>query len=160
MRFREECAVPDTLIIADRDLDQAQATLLAIRNAGFDYPIFYLRSSAALIARLSAPTPKTPRPSAILIDINLLRECGPELLRSVRVPDGPPIEVTALLSSERERFQLDQCGFRQINYLVRPVKSTDVLRLLGVRARSRTPPAGNPRLLWPARPAPHQHARP
>jgi hypothetical protein len=60
--------------------------------------------------------------------------------------------VTALLSSERERFQLDQCGVGQLNYLVRPVKSIDALRLLGVRSKSRTPPAGHPRLLWPARP--------
>lgn len=150
----------DTLIIADRDLDQAQAALLAIRNAGFDYPVFYVRSSAALINRLSAPTAKAPRPSAILIDITLLRECAPELTRCLRASDTPPIEVTALLSSERERFQLEQCGFRQINYLVRPVKSVDVLRLLGVRARSRTPPAGNPRLLWPtARTTQPQHAR-
>jgi hypothetical protein len=160
MRFREECAVPDTLIIVDRDLDQAQATLLAIRNAGFDYPIFYLRSSAALIARLTTPTPKTPRPSAILIDIGLLRECGPELMRFLATPDASPVEVTALLSNERERFQLEQCGFRRVNYLVRPVKSMDVLRLLGVRARSRTPPAGNPRLLWPAGRTQPQHARP
>src|SRR5690348_3044918 len=142
----------DTLIIADRDLDQAQATLLAIRNAGFDYPIFYVRSSAALINRLSAPTPKTPRPSAVLVDINLLQECGRELMRCVRGSDGSSIEVTALLSSGRERFQLDQCGVGQISYLVRPVKSIDALRLLGVHARSRTPPTGHPRLLWPARP--------
>ena len=143
----------DTLIIADRDLDQAQATLLAIRNAGFDYPILYVRSSAALINRLSAPTPKAPRPSAILVELNLLRECGRELMRCARASDSStPIEVTALLSAERERFQLDQLGLGQVNYLVRPVKSIDVLRLLGVRARSRTPPAGNPRLLWPARP--------
>lgn len=150
--------MPDTLIIVDRDLDQAQATLLAIRNAGFDYPIFYLRSSAALITRLAAPTPKTPRPSAILIDLNLLRECGPELSRCLRVPSAPPVEITALLSSERERFQLDQFGLGQLNFLVRPVKSIDVLRLLGVRARSRTPATGNPRLLWPTRPIHPQHA--
>jgi len=149
--FREECAVPDTLIIADRDLDQAQTTLLAIRNAGFDYPIFYVRSSAALINRLSAPTPKTPRPSAILIDIHLLQECSQELKRCLNTSAGP-IEVTALLSSERERFQLDQCGLPQVGYLLRPVKSMDALRLLGVRAKSRTPPVGNPRLLWPTRP--------
>lgn len=145
--------MPDTLIIADRDLDQAQTTLLAIRNAGFDYPVFYVRSSAALINRLStATTPKAPRPTAILVDLNLLRECGSELMRCLRVSDSVPIEVTVLLSSERERFQLDQLGFGQLNHLVRPVRSIDVLRLLGVRARSKTPPAGNPRLLWPARP--------
>jgi hypothetical protein len=142
----------DLLIIADRDLDQAQSTLLAIRNAGFDYPIFYVRSSAALIARLSAPASKAPRPSSILIDIGLLRECGPELMRCLHQPDASRIEVTALLSSERERFQLEQCGFRQIGYLVRPVKPVDVLGLLGLHATSRTPPAGNPRLLWPASP--------
>ncbi|MGN6312396.1 MAG: hypothetical protein ACTHMO_01395 [Rhodanobacteraceae bacterium] len=152
--------MPDTLIIADRDLDQAQSTLLAIRNAGFDCPIFYLRSSAALIARLASPTPKAPRPSAILIDIALLRECGSELLRYASASDGPPIEITALLSCDRERFQLEQCGFRHVGHLVRPVKSIEVLRLLGIRAKSRTPPAGNPRLLWPAhpvrpQPAPH-----
>ncbi|HEX7128675.1 MAG TPA: hypothetical protein VF217_01250 [Rhodanobacteraceae bacterium] len=144
--------MPDTLIIADRDLDQAQATLLAIRNAGFDYPIYYVRSSAALVSRLSAPTAKSPRPSAILIDIALLRECGPELLHCLRTPDASPVEVTALLSSEREQFQLEQCGVGKIGYLVRPVRSLDALRLLGVRAKSRTPPAGHPRLLWPARP--------
>lgn len=145
--------MPDTLIIADRDLDQAQATLLAIRNAGVDYPIYYVRSSAALINRLSTPAPKSPRPSAILIDIALLRECAPELRRWLHAPGAAPIEVTALLSSERERFQLEQCGFGQIGHLVRPVRSMDALRLLGVRAKSRTPQAGHPRLLWPARPA-------
>jgi hypothetical protein len=142
----------DTLIIADRDLDQAQTTLLAIRNAGFDYPIFYVRSSAALLKRLSVPSARAPRPSAVLVDIGLLQECGRELMRCVHGPDGSSIEVTALLSSERERFQLDQCGVGQVNYLVRPVKSIDALRLLGVRAKSRTPPAGHPRLLWSPRP--------
>lgn len=148
----------DLLIIADRDLDHAQSTLLAIRNAGFDHPIFYVRSSAALIARLSAPASKGPRPSSVLIDIGLLRECGPELMRCLRQPDAPHIELTALLSSERERFQLEQCGFRQIGYLVRPVKPVDVLGLLGLRAASRTPPAGHPRLLWPASPDRITHA--
>jgi hypothetical protein len=151
--------VLDTLIIADRDLDQAQATLLAIRNAGFDYPIFYVRSSAALMSRLCAPTAKVPSPSAILIDITLLQECGPELMDCLRSAEGST-EVTALLSSERERYQLDQCGVGQINYLVRPVKSIDALRLLGVRARSRTPPVGHPRLLWPARTGATRASRP
>ncbi|HET6912197.1 MAG TPA: hypothetical protein VFH71_02510 [Rhodanobacteraceae bacterium] len=144
----------ETLIIADRDVDHAQAAMLAIRNAGFDQPIFYVRSAAALLARLAkhAQSPESaPRPSAILIGLPLLRECGPELMRSLRELDTP-VEVTAMLGGEKERFQLEQCGFRQIGYVVRPIKPVDVLRVFGIRSRSVTPPAGNPRLLWPALP--------
>jgi len=139
----------ETLIIADRDVDQAQATMLAVRNAGFDNPIFYFRSSAALIARLATPTQKAPRPSAILIDVNLLRECGPELMRCMRAAE-PPIEIAALLGHERERVLVEQCGLPQIECVSRPVTPSDVRRLLGVQPKPK--PAGHPRLLWPGRP--------
>lgn len=148
----------DTLVIADRDVDQAQAVMLAVRNAGFDNPIFYARTAAALVARLSTPEQKAPRPSAILIDLNLLRECGSELMHWLLAPGEPPIEITALLSSDKDRMLLEQCGFRQIGCVVRPLRPLDVLRLPGVRARSKTPPSGTPRLLWPARP--EHRARP
>lgn len=144
----------ENLIIADREVDQAQAAMLAIRNAGFDQPIFYVRSAAALLARLAkyAQQPKSePRPSAILIDLHLLRECAPELTRSLRSMDTP-IEVTAILAGDRERVLLEQSGLRQIGCVVRPIKPMDVLRVLGIRSKSITPPAGNPRLLWPPTP--------
>lgn len=144
----------ETLIIADREVDQAQAAMLAIRNAGFDQPIFYVRSAAALLARLSkhAQQPESaPRPSAILIDLHLLRACGPELTRCLRGMDTP-IEVTAMLDSDKERALLEQSGLRHIGYVVRPIKPMDVLRLLGIRSKSITPPRGNPRLLWPPTP--------
>lgn len=144
----------ETLIIADRDVDHAQAAMLAIRNAGFDQPIFYVRSAAALLARLAkhAQSPKSaPRPSAILIGLQLLRECGPELMRGLRELDAP-VEVTAMLGSDKERFLLEQCGFRQVGHVVRPIKPVDVLRVFGIRSKAVTPPAGNPRLLWPPTP--------
>lgn len=152
----------ETLIIADRDVDHAQAAMLAIRNAGFDQPIFYVRSAAALLARLAkhAQSPQSaPRPSAILIGLQLLRECGPELMRSLREL-GTPVEITAMLGHEKERFQLEQCGFRQIGHVVCPIKPVDVLRVFGIRSRSVTPPVGNPRLLWPATPGSTQRPAP
>lgn len=144
----------ETLIIANRDVDQAQAAMLAIRNAGFDQPIFYVRSAAALLARLAkhAQSPQsTPRPSAILIGLHLLRECAPELMRSIHEL-GTPVEVTAMLDHDKERFQLDQLRLHQVGHVVHPIKPLDVLRVFGIRSRSVTPPAGNPRLLWPATP--------
>src|SRR6185437_16457989 len=107
--LREECAM-ETLIIADRDVDQAQATMLAVRNAGFDDPIFYVRSGAALLARLSGSAQKAKPPAAIWIGLELLRDCEPELARCLRLAETP-IALTAMLSSDRERSQLEQCGF-------------------------------------------------
>ncbi|HXS72845.1 MAG TPA: hypothetical protein VN725_02290 [Rhodanobacteraceae bacterium] len=137
----------ETLIIADRDVDQAQATMLAVRNAGFDDPIFYVRSGAALLARLSGSAQKAKPPAAIWIGLELLRDCGPELARCLRLAETP-IALTAMLSSDRERSQLEQCGFRNVDYVVRPIKPSDVLRLLGLRGKSKTPVQGNPKLLW------------
>ena len=150
----------ETLIIADRDVDHAQAAMLAIRNAGVDQPIFYVRSAAALLARLARhaqqPQP-APRPSAILIDLHLLRECGPELMRAIRDLD-PPIEVTAMLGSDKDRFLLEQCGFRRIGHVVCPIRPVDVRRVFGIRSKSASPPAGNPHLLWS--PTPDHTRRP
>lgn len=149
----------ENLIIADHEVDQAQAAMLAIRNAGFDQPIFYVRSAAALLARLAkyAQQPKSePRPAAILIGLQLLRECAPDLTRCLRSIDAP-IEVTAMLASDKERVLLEQSGLRQLGYVVRPIKPMDVLRLLGIRSKSITPPAGNPRLLWPPTPGTTPH---
>src|SRR5690348_15474348 len=140
------------LVIADRDVDHAQAALLAVRNAGLDHPVFYARNAKTLIGRLQAAPGTMPCPSAILIDLDLLRECGPELMRCLQAI-AAPVELVAMLAGERERVLLDECGFRQIGCLVRPISAMDVLRLFGMRAKSRTPPAGHPRLLWPARPA-------
>jgi len=152
----------ETLIIADRDVDHAQAAMLAIRNAGFDQPIFYVRSATALLARLAkhAQQPRSaPHPSAILIGLHLLRECGPELIRSLRELEMP-VEVTAMLDSDKDRFLLEQCGFRRIGHVVRPIKPVDVLRVFGIRGKSVTPPVGSPRLLWPPTPGSTRRSSP
>lgn len=112
----------DTLVIADGDVDREQTAILALRNAGYDNPIFVARNAAALISRLAKPGDEVPHPSAIFIDSMLLLECGADLMHRLAVPGESPVKVVALVSNDRERRAIEQRGYSNVHYLKRPLR--------------------------------------
>ncbi len=123
----------EILLVEDSPTD-ARLAIEALRNDGLRNNIHHVEDGEAAMAflRHEAPFAQAPRPDIILLDLNLPKKDGREVLAEIRSdPKLKPLVVVVLTISQDERDILISYGLNANSYIVKPVdflKFVEVIR--------------------------------
>lgn len=113
--------VPRILLVEDNEDDRVLA-MHAIRSAGVPCEVEVARDGEDAIARLNAREPGQPLPALVLLDLNLPRLDGLEVLRRLRSdPQTRHIPVVALTSSREAQDVLKAYQLGANGYVRKPI---------------------------------------
>ena len=119
----------EILLIEDNPAD-IRLTKEAFRAAGLHNTIHVVQDGATAMAfvRQTAPFQDAPRPDLILLDLNLPKKDGREVLKEIKVdPHTRTIPVVVLTTSDDEEDVLRSYDLHANAYLVKPI---DVLQFI------------------------------
>src|ERR1700678_1696529 len=126
---------PTILLVEDNPDDEA-LTLRAFKRSNIRNEIAVVRDGAEALGYLFPESEVTPSPALILLDLNLPKIGGLEVLRRMRADDRPAlIPVVVLTSSKLEEDILDSYRNGANAYVRKPVKFAefaDAVRSVGV----------------------------
>ena len=117
---------PPILLVEDSDSD-AELTILALQNANVANPIVRVEDGAEALDYLhgsaeSGSTPPRALPSVILLDINLPRVSGHDVLKAIRNDERTTLlPVVILTSSAEDRDRFTAYQHRANSYVQKPV---------------------------------------
>jgi two-component system response regulator len=114
-----------TLLVEDNSTDE-ELTLLALHRAGITSPIVVVRDGAealdVLFSRGAHAGRSEPLPHVVLLDLNLPKVSGLEVLRAVRADERTRLLPVVILTSSREDKDLQRGYSLGANsYIVKPV---------------------------------------
>jgi chemotaxis family two-component system response regulator Rcp1 len=111
------------LLVEDNPAD-VRLTQEALRNGKIQHEMYVARDGVEAISLLRRQDPfqKAPRPDLILLDLNLPRKDGREVLAEIKAdPDLKSIPVIILTSSQAEEDVLKTYDLHANGYIVKPV---------------------------------------
>ena len=121
------------LLVEDNPSDE-ELTLRALRKAKIANPVVVARDGAEALAHLF--TPGAALPQLVLLDLNLPKLGGLEVLRRIRADERTKlIPVVILSSSSEDRDLTGGYGVGANSYIVKPVDFTrfaDAVKQLGL----------------------------
>jgi CheY-like chemotaxis protein len=116
---------PTILLVEDNPDDEA-LTLRAFKRSNIRNEIHVVRDGAEALGYLFPDDDATPSPALILLDLNLPKIGGLEVLRRMRADDRTAlIPVVVLTSSKLEEDILDSYRNGANAYVRKPVKFSD-----------------------------------
>jgi CheY-like chemotaxis protein len=116
---------PTILLVEDNPDDEA-LTLRAFKRSNIRNEIHVVRDGAEALGYLFPEDDATPSPALILLDLNLPKIGGLEVLRRMRADDRTAlIPVVVLTSSKLEEDILDSYRNGANAYVRKPVKFSD-----------------------------------
>lgn len=113
----------DILLVEDSETD-AELTLAAFEAGSIRNTIHHVRDGEEAMQFLHRRPPfeNSPRPDIILLDLNMPRMDGREVLRQVRAdPSLKVIPVVVLTTSAHDKDILESYGLAANSYIVKPV---------------------------------------
>jgi len=111
------------LVVEDNPLD-ADLTMRALRPRLGTNPVYLARDGEAALAWLARWEAGEPRPLVVLLDLNLPRVNGIEVLKAYRAhPAGRPIPVVVLTSSSQESDADEAYRAGANSFVVKPVQA-------------------------------------
>lgn len=128
------------LLVEDNSIDE-ELTLRALRKSNVANPVLVMRDGAEALAYLFgtgayAGRDVTDLPQVVLLDLNLPKIGGLDVLRAVRDDDRTKLLPVVILTSSKEERDLTAGYERGANsYIVKPVDFTqfsDSVRQLGL----------------------------
>jgi CheY-like chemotaxis protein len=125
-----------TILIADDDPDDRMLAIRALRQSRLGNAIHTVADGEELMDYLLrrgayAPPVVAPRPGLILLDLNMPRKDGREVLRELKAhPDLRRIPVVVLTTSEAEEDILRSYDLGVNAFVTKPVTFTDLVRTL------------------------------
>lgn len=124
------------ILLVEDNPDDVELTLRALRQTHLvDVEnVVIARDGVEALAYLHGDEAHPPgeKPSLVLVDINLPRIDGIEVLRRIRKhPDTKWLPVVILTSSEEERDLVDSYGFGANSYVRKPVDFIEFVRAAG-----------------------------
>jgi CheY-like chemotaxis protein len=131
---------PITILMADDDADDRQMTKEAFEEARLANDLRFVEDGVELLDYLNrrgkyADPADSPRPSLILLDLNMPRKDGREALRELKAdPRFRPIRVVILTTSKAEEDIARTYDLTATSYIAKPVtfeSLVDVVRALG-----------------------------
>ena len=111
------------LLVEDND-DDADLTEMAFREANVSNPIVRARDGVEALAQLhgSAGSAPVELPVVVLLDLNLPRVGGLEVLKAIRTNEGTKhLPVVVLTSSDEERDRIEAYKHFANSYVRKPV---------------------------------------
>ena len=136
----ETKARPITILMADDDPDDRQLTREAFEESKLSNDLRFVEDGEELLDYLYrrgkyADPASSPRPSIILLDLNMPRKDGREALQIIRSdPQMRPIRVIIMTTSKAEEDMLRSYDLSAASYITKPVtfeRLVDVVRALG-----------------------------
>jgi two-component system response regulator len=136
----ETRARPITILMADDDPDDRQLTREAFEESKLSNDLRFVEDGEELLDYLYrrgkyADPASSPRPSIILLDLNMPRRDGREALQIIRSdPQMRPIRVIIMTTSKAEEDMLRSYDLSAASYITKPVtfeRLVDVVRALG-----------------------------
>jgi two-component system response regulator len=131
---------PITILMADDDADDRQLTKEAFDEARLGNDLRFVEDGVELIDYMNrrgkfADPAQSPRPSLILLDLNMPRKDGREALRELKAdPRFRAIRVIVLTTSKAEEDIARTYELTATSYITKPVTFdalVDVVRTLG-----------------------------
>ena len=131
---------PITLLMAEDDPDDRLLVGDAFSESGLVHDLFYVEDGAELLDYLRhrgryADARAAPRPTLILLDLNLPHKDGREALEEIKAdPDLRRIPVVALTASRAEEDVLRTYDLGVSGYIIKPVTFgglVEAMRILG-----------------------------
>ncbi len=125
IRIKE--AMPITILMADDDADDRQLTREALEDARLINDIRFVENGEELLDYLRrqgkyAPPAEAPRPGLILLDLNMPRKDGREVLKDIKQdPDLRTIPVVVLTTSKSDEDIYRSYDLGVNSYIVKPV---------------------------------------
>jgi CheY-like chemotaxis protein len=120
-------AMPITILMADDDADDRQLTSEALEDARLINDIRFVENGEELLEYLRrrgkyAPPAEAPRPGLILLDLNMPRKDGREVLKELKQdPDLRSIPVVVLTTSKSDEDIYRSYDLGVNSYIVKPV---------------------------------------
>jgi two-component system, chemotaxis family, response regulator Rcp1 len=109
------------LLVEDNPAD-VRLTIEALKTAGVATQLLVARDGAEAIALLTRKTPPALRPDLILLDLNLPRKHGREVLAEVKAHDDlRHIPVVVLTTSQADQDILDSYRLRANAVVTKPL---------------------------------------
>jgi CheY-like chemotaxis protein len=127
-------AQPMKILLVDDDPDDVVLTKAELKEARFLSELSVVRDGVEAMAylRREGKYRKAPRPDAILLDLNMPRKNGREVLVEIRAmadPELRDIPVIVLTSSQADR-DMFTAGFHHANFINKPVTANELLVVL------------------------------
>ena len=117
-------ARPAEILLVEDSPSDAELTRVAIQEGKIDNNLHHVKDGAEAMAflRREGPYASAPRPDLILLDLNLPKKSGLEVLREIRSdPQLKSLVVTILTTSRDENDILDAYGLNVNAYITKPV---------------------------------------
>ncbi len=121
--MNERVRVVEILLVEDSPSD-AELTRAAIKDGKIDSNLYRVKDGVEALAflRREGPYASAPRPDLILLDLNLPKMSGLEVLRTIRAdPQLKNLVVAILTTSKDEKDVLDAYGLNVNAYITKPV---------------------------------------
>jgi CheY-like chemotaxis protein len=124
------------ILLVEDDADDVALITRAFRRANLANPVKVARDGEEAVEYLSGAGPfadrnSSPLPVLILLDLKVPRRTGHEVLEWIKAQDGLRRIPVAVLTSSRERRDVDRAYDLGANaYLVKPVDFEELLRMV------------------------------
>jgi len=124
---RTKDAQPITILMADDDADDRQLTREALEDARLVNDMRFVEHGEELLEYLRrqgkySPPAEAPRPGLILLDLNMPRKDGREVLKEIKQdPDLRTIPVVVLTTSKSDEDIYRSYDLGVNSYIVKPV---------------------------------------
>ena len=117
------------ILLVEDNADDADLTVRALQQNGVRNPIIVARDGADAIARLHGPAAVSPLPVIVLLDLNLPKLGGIDVLKRIRAdPRTRLLPVIVLTSSKEDRDLVDSYQFGANSYVRKPVDFDEFLK--------------------------------
>ena len=116
----------DILLVEDSETD-AELTLEALKQGKLQNAVHHVKDGeeALRYLRREAEFKDVPRPDLVLLDLNMPRLDGREVLRQIRADESlKVIPVVVLTTSSHDKDILETYGLAANSYIVKPVDLT------------------------------------
>lgn len=124
LHSREAVGRPMEILLVEDDLEDAGSTIEALRQGDVPCRVSLVRDGEEALEFLGrvGRFGRAPRPDLVLLDLNLPKKDGREVLAELKADlDLAPIPVVVLTSSSTHEEILREEGLHVESYLVKPV---------------------------------------
>jgi two-component system response regulator len=126
---------PLTVLLVEDNPDHAELTLKALKDAGSLSDIVWVKDGEEALEYLGRrgryQGPGVARPSLILLDINLPKVSGHEVLRRIKGdPELQPIPIVMLTTSGREDEVRSAYRAGANSFVTKPIRFTELMEAM------------------------------
>ena len=129
----QESEKPVNILLVEDSVTDAELTIDALREGKIRNHVEHVHDGLEALAylRQEAPFSDATRPDLILLDLNMPRMDGREVLREIKGdPELRVIPVVVLTTSSQDEDILESYGLAANNYIVKPVDLTQFFSVI------------------------------